>query len=137
MNFKAAFYNPFKPYAISLGEISADKIVETFEKIPWEEYLQKMVGKKDNDIHYSPSLEITKEDTKNVLTISATGTPENIEYYIFYRHSKKVKRFFGLSEKVKENYLSEVSKQTRKDAFDCLLALIQNDSEFLDTKFKN
>lgn len=136
MNFKAAFYNPFKPYSISLGDISPDKIIETFEKIPWTEYLEKMTGKKENEIYYSPSLEITNTDTKNVLTISATGTASAIEYYIFYRHSKKVKRFFGLSEKIKDNYLSEVSKQTKKDTFDCLIALIKNDTDFFEEKFK-
>ena len=135
MNFRASFYNPFKPHPLEIGALAEDKIIETFEKIPWAEYLKKMEGKSEDLIHYSPSFEIENKVTKNKLTISAVSTASAIEYFIFYKHAKKVKSFFGLSEKIKENYLSEVSKQTHQDVINCLQALIQNDSVFLENKF--
>jgi hypothetical protein len=136
MNFRASFRDPFKPYVIELGDIEQDKIIEQFKKIPWAELLKKMIGKKEDDIHSSPTIEIENKDTKNTLTLSAVGTPDNFEYFIFYKRPKKVKYFFGLSEKIKENYLTETSKQTHQDAINCLNAFIKNDLDFLETKIK-
>ena len=136
MNFSASFWDPFKPYIIQLGDIEQDKAIEKFEKIPWSEFLKRMIGKKEEEIHYSPTLEIENKETKNILTISAVGTPGNIEYYIFYKRPKEVKYFFGLSKKIKPNYLTETSKQTLDDAISCLNAFIKSDLDFLEDKIK-
>ena len=134
MNFTVSFWDPFKPYEIKMGEMDAAKVLETFEKVPWIKFLERMVGKKPNEINYSPTIEITNTENKTALTLSATGLPDKAEYYIFFKRSKKVKQFFGLSEKLKENYLSEAKGQTYDDASNCLQAFLKNDLDLIESK---
>lgn len=129
MNFRASFCDPFKPDIIELGEIEKNQIMENFEKIPWNDLLKKMEVAKENEIYYSPSLEIENKTNKNGLSISAVS---RTEWYIFFKRPKMVKRWFGLVEKMDENYLSDVTGQSMEDVRNCLNALINNDLEFLE-----
>ena len=133
MNFRASFCDPFKPDIIEMGDIEKDKIMETFEKIPWNKLLDEMKTKKESDIHYSPSLEIENKDNKNGLSVSAV---DGKEWYIFYKRPKMVKKFFGLTEKMNNDYLTEITGQSENDVKECLTALINNDLEFLERKIK-
>jgi hypothetical protein len=133
MNFRAAFCDPFKPDIIELGDIEKNKIMETFEKIPWNKLLEEMKLKNENEIYYSPSLEIENKDNKNGLSVSAV---DGNEWYIFYKRPKLVKKFFGLTKKMNNDYLTDITGQTEKDVKECLTALINNDLEFLERKIK-
>jgi len=133
MNFRASFCDPFKPKIVEIGNIEKEKIIETFEKIPWKELLNKIESSKSEEIYYSPSLEIENKDNKNGIVISAV---DGREWYIFFKRPKLVKKLFGLIEKMDENYTTEIQGQTEKDALDCLNAIINNDLEFLERKIK-
>lgn len=133
MNFRASFCDPFKSDIIEMGNIEKDKIMETFEKIPWNKLLDEMKLKKETEIYYSPSLEIENKDNKNGLSVSAV---DGKEWYIFFKRPKMVKKFFGLTEKMDNDYLTDVTGQTEKDVKECLTALINNDLEFLERKIK-
>lgn len=133
MNFRASFCDPFKSDIIEMGTIEKDKIMETFEKIPWNKLLDEMKTKKESEIHYSPSLEIENKDNKNGLSVSAV---DGKEWYIFFKRPKMVKKFFGLSEKMNNDYLTDITGQTENDVKECLTALINNDLEFLERKIK-
>jgi hypothetical protein len=129
MNFRASFCDPFKPDIIELGEIQQDKIMENFEKIPWEELLEKMKTANEREIHYSPSLEIENKTNRNGLSVSAV---DGTEWYIFFKRPKLVKKWFGLVEKMDDNYLTDVTGQSIDDVKNCLNALINNDLKFLE-----
>lgn len=133
MSFRASFCDPFKSEIIELGEIRKDKIMEHFESIPWNEYLEKMKTTKDSDIYYSPSLEIENKENKNGLSVSAV---DGKEWYIFFKRPKLVKKFFGLSERMDNNYLTDITGQTIDDVRKCLKALINNDLKYLENKIK-
>jgi hypothetical protein len=133
MNFRASFCDPFKKDIIELGVIEKDKIMESFEKIPWTKLLEEMKLKNENEIYYSPSLEIENKDNKNGLSVSAV---DGKEWYIFFKRPKLVKKFFGLTEKMNNDYLTDITGQTESDVRDCLTALINNDLEFLERKIK-
>jgi hypothetical protein len=134
MNFVVAFYDPFKPYIVQLGEMEQVKVIDTFQNIPWEKFLSKMEGKKPNEIYYSPSLDIENKEDKRLLTVSIVGKPAAFEYYIFYRRAKTVKTFFGLAKKEKQNYMTEIRNQTYTNALNCLNAFLKNDTDFLENK---
>ena len=93
-----------------------------------------MTTVKENEIYYSPSLEIENEDTKHGLVISAVGDSNSYEFYIFYKRPKKVKTFLGLKEKTNDNYTTDKTGQNKQDVLDCLTALINNDTDYLATK---
>lgn len=88
------------------------------------------------DIYFSPSLEVENKANKNGLTISAVGDPEDPEFYIFYKRPISVvkKQFFRKPQTVVEDYVSEITGQTKEDVIECLNALIKNDQEFLRRK---
>lgn len=134
MNFKATFCDPFQQDIIELGDIQPGKIIEQFENTPWTDFLRKMELAKEGEIFYSPSLEIENSDTKHGLSISAVGSPDEYEFYIFYKRPKKVKTFFGFKEKAVDGYLSDKTGQTKQDVLDCLEALLRNDTDFLANK---
>lgn len=134
MNFRASFCDPFKQDVIELGVIPKDKIIDKFENTPWSDFLTKMKSAKENEIFSSPSLEIENKDTKHGLNISAVGDPNNYDFYIFYKRPKNVKIFFGLKEKLKDDYMTDKTGQTKQDVLDCLNALLRNDTEFLSNK---
>ena len=133
MNFRASFCDPFKPDIIEIGDIDKDKVLELINQIPWTEYIEKMKTANNTEIYYSPSLEIENKNNRNGLSVSAI---DEEEWYIFFKRPKRVKRFFGLSEKMNENYLTDIQGQTKKDVRDCLDALIRNDLLFLEDKIK-
>lgn len=134
MNFRASFCDPFKMDIIELGDISKEGIIDKFEKTPWADFLLKMGSAKQDEIYYSPSLEIENKDTKHGLTISAVGAPANYEFYIFYKRPKNIKSFLGLKEKINGGYTSDKTGQTKQDVLDCLKALQNNDIEYLSDK---
>lgn len=133
MNFRASFCDPFKSDIIEIGDIEKDKVIELFNQVPWKEYLEKLKTANRSDIHYSPSLEIENKENRNGLSVSAV---DGVEWYIFFKRPKLVKRFLGLGEKMDENYLTDIQGQTEKDVRDCLDALIRNDLQFLEDKIK-
>lgn len=136
MNFKATFCDPLKPDIIELGDVAAENILELLETIPWTDYLQRMEEAEGDKIYYSPSLEIENKDNKNGLSISAVGEPNNYEFYIFYKRPKKVKTFFGLRERIDEDYLSDITGQTKENVIDLLNALKRGDTEYLENKIR-
>ena len=134
MNFRTSFCDPFQKDIIELGNISKDSILDKFEKTPWADILRQMSYAKEDDIYFSPSLEIENKDNRHGLSISAVGDPDNFEFYIFYKRPKNKKSFFGLKEKINENYTTDKTGQNKQDVLDCLNALLRDDTEFLVNK---
>jgi len=131
MKFRASFCDPFKSEIIELGYIEKDKIIEYFNNIPWSDFLERMKSANNDDIYYSPSLEIENEENKNGLSVSAV---DEKEWYIFFKRPKMVIRFFGISKKMHEHYIDQLRGQNIADVKNCLNALINNDLEFLENK---
>ena len=119
-----------------MGEMEGDQVIGAFQKIRWRNYLQQMQTSNEEEIHYSPSLEIECIENKNGLSISAIGDPYRIEYFIFDKRPKKVTKLFGLVKTFDDEYLTESTGQSEKDVLDCLLGLVDNDLRFLENKFK-
>ena len=135
MHFRASFCHPLQRDVIDMGDISADKVIDTFKNTDWNDYLTQ-VENSPNDPFYSPSLEIENKDNKNGLCVSAIGSPGDFCYFIFYKRPKLISGFLGLSKKVDENYSTDISDQNEQDVLDCLNALLKNDLQFLENKIK-
>jgi hypothetical protein len=124
--FRYSFCEPLNPQIIEKGAISKDDIIETFEHFPWNQYLNQILNANQDEIHYSPSLEFENNTNKNAVIASVVGEPDDFEFYIFYKRPK------GNDD----NYMNDLTGQTKKDVIDCLNALIKNDLDFLEKKFK-
>lgn len=121
---------------MELNDLPAEKITEAFENIPWACYLQKMKAADQWAIYYSPSFEIKNKEIRHGLSISALGSPVNFEFYIFYKRPKRIKLFFGLINTIKNDYVTDITGQTKKDAIQCPEALRKGNLEFLESKVK-
>lgn len=133
MSFRVSFCDPFKPDVIELGEIEKEKVIDSFQRTPWKKLLDEMDKRKESEIFYSPSLEIENTENKNGLCISAI---DGKEWYIFFKRPKMVRKFFGLVEKMDNDYTTDITGQTEQDVIDCLNALLKNDLEFLEKKVR-
>ena len=107
--------------------------MQYFESIPWTQLLEKMKNANEKDIYYSPSLEIENKTNKNGLSVSAV---DGTEWYIFFKRPKLVKKFFGLTEKMDDNYLTDITGQNIDDVRKFLSALIDNNLKYLEEKIK-
>ena len=135
MNYRGSFCEPFSPDIIELGDIREEDIIDKFESINWVNYLKQMEGMKEEEIHYSPSLEIENKDTRHGLSISAVGDPNTYEFYIFYKRPKLVTKLFGLVKNLDENFLSDRTGQTSNDVRDAVTALINDDLTVLEKRW--
>ena len=133
MEFKAFFFDPIEAALIELGYIAQDTIIDTFEKIDWNDYLQKSKNAKIDEIYYHPTFEVEHNKSKNGLSISVIGEPNNYAFKITYKRPQKVKSIFGLNDKITDIY-SVIEGQTKNDAIDCLKALLRNDTMYLVNK---
>ncbi len=135
MNFRASFCDPFKPDIIELGDIDKEKIMETFENIPWDDYLKRMEIAKDEDLYYSPSFEVENKDNKNGLSVSII---DDEEWYIFYNRPKVMKKlgWFRTTEYLNNDYGTHATEQSIDNVRECLKALIDNDLEFLEKEIR-
>lgn len=133
MEFRASFCNPFKKEIIELGDIRKEHVIEKFHSIQWDDFLKRMDSTGEEEIYYSPSLEIENKSNGNSLTISKV---DNDDWYIFFKRPKTVKRFFGLIEKLDEDYLTDITGQSESKVLEYLHALLKNDLDFLESKIK-
>ena len=120
--FRYSICEPLNPKVIEKGMIAPDSVIGLFNDFQWDYYLKK--------------IEVENKANKNGLTISAVGDPEDPEFYIFYKRPISVvkKQFFRKPQTVVEDYVSEITGQTKEDVIECLNALIKNDQEFLRRK---
>ncbi|HEV7329954.1 MAG TPA: hypothetical protein VGN63_02845 [Flavisolibacter sp.] len=134
MQFNLSFCDPFQKDIINLGALSSDAIIRHFESIPWMTYLSRMSMAREEDIYYSPSLEIANSETKEKLSISAVGESDEYEFYIFYKRHRMIKTISGQQEIISTEHITDITGQTMQDVIDCLHAFTRNDSAFLEKK---
>ena len=120
--FRYSICEPLNPKVIEKGMIAPDSVIGLFNDFQWDYYLKQ--------------IEVENKANKNGLTISAVGDTEDPEFYIFYKRPISVvkKQFFRKPQTVVEDYVSEITGQTKEDVIECLNALIKNDQEFLRRK---
>ena len=132
--FRYSICEPTNSEIVEKGKVISADIMQIFEKFPWKSYLEEMENSKN--IFYSPSIEFENLGNKNGLAISAVGNPDKYAFYVFYKRPKLQKTWFGLSEKLNNNYTSELLDQSKEKATEFLKALIDNNLNFLERKFQ-
>lgn len=136
MPFTVLMNGPLNDEVTDPVPIDKHSLVSKFESIEWAGMLGKDApGEEYDDVYYTASLEIANDETSQYMDIHALGNQQKYEFNITYLRPKRVKTFFGLKEKLDENYGTELTGQTRKDVIDCLQALSRNDTDFLEKKF--
>lgn len=134
MSFTLFFYEPIVPDAIPIEHLSQDRILNYFEQIAWNDYLQQSYDAKLDDIYYSPCFEIKKEQDKTGLVIAAVGAPNHFMFNITYQPPAKVRSFWGFMNLDKEHELRKLEKQTQDEATACLNAFLNDDFAYLKSK---
>jgi hypothetical protein len=135
-NYQWTICDPASPAVIEKGAIQKEDILETFRRFPWIDELRKMASMKEEDIHFSPSLEFENKDTKQGVSFSIVGDETTHEFYIFYKRPKTLKSFFGLSKKEMEDYISDITGQSMDDAINFLNAFLNNETDKLESLVK-
>ncbi|TDO82892.1 hypothetical protein EV143_102153 [Flavobacterium chryseum] len=129
--FRYSICEPTNPKIIEKGKIDSSEIMQIFQNFPWKTFLEET-----ENIYYSPSLEFENLSNKNGLSISAVGNPEKFEFYVFFKRSKMQKNWFGLIEKLNNNYTSELLDQSKEKTIELLKAFVDNNLSLLERKFE-
>ncbi|MGC3946403.1 MAG: hypothetical protein QM762_18095 [Chryseolinea sp.] len=133
--FRYSICDPLKKDPIEMGEIDKEKIPDLVDRFPWIELLGKMKDANENDIHFSPSIEVENSGTRHGLAISIVEGEGGHEFYIFYKRPKMVKKFFGLVQNEDDNFTSDRTGQTADDVRDAVNALIADDVTTLEQRW--
>jgi len=77
--------------------ITGNKVVEIAKTYPWEDQLQLLYSLKDEQIHYSPSLDFKCLDNEKSFCLTVQHDKnKKLEFSLWYNRPKKVKALFGL-----------------------------------------
>lgn len=133
-NFRYSICEPTNPKIIEKGKINSSEIISVVENYPWKSKLEEMERLKEP--YYSPSLEFDNLNNKNGLSISAVGNAEKYEFYVFFKRPKIQKTWFGLSEKLNNDYTSELLDVSKEKTLEIIKALVDNNLNFLERKFQ-
>lgn len=132
MKFSVSFCDPLNPEIMEMGDFDGEQVLEIFDKIPWDEFLEQIEVMEEPEYHYAPSLEIINSITKSGLEVSAI---DETEWHIFFRRQKMIEETGGATT-IENDYLTEIIGQTEADVKNCLNALIANDLDFLEEYIK-
>ena len=134
MSFRASFCDPFRPNVIELGRIDKSAVFDKFESYAWDDMINKMKTAKESEIYYSPSFELENIENKNGLTASAINGKE---WYLFFKRPTKLKKWkwFKSVEYIDEDYMSDLTGQSIEDVKECMQALLDDNLEYLESKF--
>lgn len=135
--FTYSICEPLNPNIIQKGAVSEEAFRSVLETFPWLELLRSMESAAEDEIHFSPSLELKNVATKHSLAISIVGPEEDLEYYIFYRRPKTVKqkKWFKTVDVFDPDYMTDRTGQTASDVMDAFDALLRGDHEMLENRW--
>jgi len=134
MSYKYSICHPDKSEIEYPNQILSEKEVK--EKVlnyPWINELKKMKLMKEDDIHYSPSLDFTNNNDNYSFCLSAITELDKLSFYIFYNRPIMKKVLFGLlGEKEKFDVIDKMFNEN--EAFDLLDKFIKKDYKFIENK---
>jgi hypothetical protein len=137
--FRYSICHPFSPNIQEMGKVNKEEFLKIFNDFPWLKLLQEMEEAETfvsgKEIHYSPSLEVENTVNKNGLSISIVDGKDQPEFYIFYKRPEVRKTFFGLVQKLDEDYLTDREGQTLEDALSAVNALFDNNLTLLKSRW--
>lgn len=113
---------------MEMGDFDGEQVMQIFDKIPWDEYLEQIEAMEDPEYHYAPSLEVINNKTQCGLEVSPI---DETEWHIFYRRPKMAQEK-RVDAKLENDHLTEILGQTEADVRACLSALICDDLAYLE-----
>ena len=85
--FRWTICDPLVEHAIDKGKIARDAVLPAFRDFPWGAMLAKMDGRKEEEIHFPPSVGFTNLDDAHSLEIVLIGDEGETVFYLFYDES--------------------------------------------------
>ena len=130
MEFQAAFYEPLKPEKHQLNAVKKEEIMNHFEQVPWKALVDLVNAADLGKIYHQPAFEVENTTNRNSLWVSTVNLTD---WYIIYTRPKRVKIWFGLTDKMKEDHMTDVEGKSIEEVKSCLNALLNNDLSFLES----
>ena len=136
MNYRCSYLKPDKPYSLDKGALEKKGALDFFKKFNWNEELKKMNSLPKDEVFFSPSVKFENLFSSKWIEVSAVGEENNYAFCIFYKRSKKVKAFFGLSTKIDDHYITETLDVSPERANTILNHFFDKEWEQLESELK-
>ena len=138
MKLKYSELHPLKSYAVNEQFLTKEEFITRFNEYPWLEMLNLVNSAPDNQIHYSPSLNLEDDEGKGI-SVSIVGEIDSHEYYISYKRPtiRKGTKWLGFVsyEYLDENFASLIPQQTKQDAMDAFIYFYDRNFEALEKRW--
>ena len=138
MELKYSESHPLKSYLVNEKYITKDEFIEKFKNFDWEGLLKAQLTADDEQIHFSPSINLDDKDGK-AIGVSIVGELNDYEFYISYKRpiTRRKTKWFGLVsyDFYDKDFFSVVTEQTKKDALDAFLFFYDRNFEELEKRW--
>jgi hypothetical protein len=85
--FRWTINDPLIEQVIDKGKIAGDAVLRAFSEFPWGAMLAKMDGRKEEEIHFPPSVGFTNLDDGHSIEIVLIEDERETLFYLFYDES--------------------------------------------------
>jgi hypothetical protein len=135
--FKYTICEPLNPTVVDKGNVTEEEFRNILNSFPWLEMLHEVENANDNDICFSPTLELKDSTGKRSIAVSIVGPESELVYYIFYSRGKTVKKtkWFKKVDVYVPEFVTERLEQSEKDMTDAFNALLTADTEMLESRW--
>lgn len=129
--FNVNFCDPLKPDVTPLGTFSKEDVVQLFLKIDWNTWLAKRNTAPEEEIYYSPAIQVENPTDKAALEISVTGGTGNYSFYVLYFTPQVSKKILGITVSSSGGDLKDLGIKNAVEAKALLDALLDGNYHHL------
>lgn len=138
MKLKYSESHPLKSYLLNEQLLTKEEFIEKYKNFQWLELLKLQLSANENQIHYSPSLNV-EDDKGDGVSVSIVGDLKEYEFYVCYKRpiTRKKTKWFGLVEYnyYDKDFCSVIPEQSKEDGLKAFILFYERNLKELEEKW--
>ena len=118
--------------------LSKEEFIEKYKNFKWSELLKFQLSANENQVHFSPSLNV-EDDKGDGVSVSIVGDLNEYEFYVCFKRpiTRKKTKWFGLVEYdyYDKDFCSVIPEQTKEDGLKAFMLFYERNLEELEEKW--
>jgi hypothetical protein len=138
MKLKYSECHPLKSYLLNEQFFNKEEFIQKYESFQWLELFRLQLSANENQVSYSPLLNI-EDDKGDGVSGSIVGDFDEYEFYICYKSpiTRKKTKWFGLVEYdyYDKDFCSVIPEQTKQDGLKAFILFYERNLKELEEKW--